>query len=104
MKVFLTVTATLMLWSLTSAQAGTRQSAEPCDRAMTFCWYGPYKDGSDEVKAWGKRWLDKEQNKSLDFPTALRCIKRINTCIKAENVTFSGVTTLRIELLPVKSW
>jgi len=96
----------LVCFALTSAQTGAQQNAvpDPCDNAMTFCWYGTYKDGSDEVKAWGKRWFAKEQDKTLDFDTALRCVRRMNICIKAENVTFSGGTILRIEMLPVTSW
>jgi hypothetical protein len=84
--------------------AQSRTAEDPCDKAVSFCWYGPYKDGSDEVQAWGKRWFAKEQDKTLDFSTAFRCIKRRGVCIKAENVTFSGGTILRIEILPVMSW
>ena len=82
---FLAVTAILLLCSLTCAQAGTPQN-DPCDKDVTFCWYGPYKDGSDEVKVWGNYWLANDQSKPIDFRTAFRCVKRLNVCMKAADV------------------
>jgi hypothetical protein len=96
----------LLYCTLAGAQTTAPQKAvpEPCDKDTTFCWYGPYGDGSDEVKVWGKRWFAKEQGEEIAFRTALRCLKRMSMCIKAENVSFSGSTILRIEILPVTSW
>ena len=92
--------------ALSLGQPSTPQNAEedPCDKAMTFCWYGPYKDGSDEVKVWGHHWIANDQSKPIDFRTAIRCVKRLHVCMKAEDVTFSGNTIMRIEVLPVTSW
>jgi hypothetical protein len=46
------------------------RNADPCNQEVTFCWYGPYTDGSDEVEAWGNRWsTDNSSQKPLEVNT-----------------------------------
>jgi hypothetical protein len=95
----------LLLCAVTCAGAPQNATPDPCDKEVTFCWYGPYKDGSDEVKVWGHHWIPNDQSKPIDFRTAFRCVKRLHICMKAEDVILSGTTTiLRIQLLPVTKW
>ena len=59
-------------------QAKGTQKSDACDAALTFCWYGPYSDGSDEVEAWGNHWVAQDASeKALEVNTELRCVKRL---------------------------
>lgn len=82
------------------------KNEEACNKNMTFCWYGPYQDGSDEVDAWGNQWkTDDPTEKSLNQVTEVRCIKRLHVCIKARNQqTFRGGSLTNIDLYNVRSW
>lgn len=72
-----------------------------CDRNMTFCWNGPYKDNSDEVEAWGSRWVSEDRAvKPLEWIRAIRCIKPKELCVVAR--TQMGMTN--IDLYPIREW
>jgi hypothetical protein len=81
------------------------QKPEPCDKSQTFCWYGPYADGSDEVDAWGSRWVAQDASeKALEASTHMRCVKRLGICIKASAHVVFGKTIVRADILPVTRW
>jgi hypothetical protein len=72
---------------------------------MTFCWYGPYTDGSDEVDAWGQRWVPKESSETtIEASTAIRCLKNLKICIQSSSHTIGGKTRVNVEVLPVTRW
>lgn len=78
-----------------------------CNQMLTFCWYGPYQDGSDEADAWGTLWKsDDPSEKSIEQNVEVRCIKRLGVCIQARNekALFGGPTTTNIDLYQVRSW
>ena len=79
--------------------------ADPCNKEMTFCWYGPYVDGSDEAEAWGNRWsTDDSSEKPLEVNTAVRCVKKLHVCLKAGSHNVGGRTITKIDILPVTRW
>jgi hypothetical protein len=73
---------------------------------VTFCWYGPYEDGSDEVTAWGEKWAPPQDSaeKVMDVHTAIRCVKKMKVCLKSATHNIGGKPITNIEILPVKSW
>lgn len=77
-----------------------------CDHRMTFCWYGPYDDGSDEADAYGRRWTTSDNTeKALEWNTALRCLKSRHLCILARNQALLGSETMTaIDLYDVTEW
>jgi len=90
---------------LAASSVGQTQKHDPCDPQMTFCWYGPYDDGSDEVDAWGQNWTAQDASeKPLKVPTAIRCVKRLHVCLKSNTHDIGGKTMTRIDILPVRSW
>src|SRR6266436_8374295 len=81
------------------------RKADECNKAVTFCWYGPYADGSDEVDASGNRWRsDDSSEKPLEMNSAIRCVKRLHVCLKAESHDVGGRTMTKIDILPVTRW
>ncbi|MGH9512143.1 MAG: hypothetical protein ACRD2U_08395 [Terriglobales bacterium] len=86
------------------------QSTEPdvCNQSLTFCWYGPYRDGSDEIDAWGNEWkADDPTEKPIKQVTEVRCVKRLLICIKARNeqMPFGGGTShTNIDIYNVRFW
>ena len=79
--------------------------AEACNKQVTFCWYGPYADGSDEVEAWGNRWrTDDASEKPLEVNTAVRCVKRLHVCLKAGTHNVGGQIMTKIDILSVTRW
>ena len=90
---------------LTGPTLGQAQKHDPCDTQFTFCWYGPYDDGSDEVKAWGQNWTPQDASeKQLKVPTAIRCVKRLHVCLKSVTHDIEGRAITRIDILPVQHW
>lgn len=84
---------------------GQARKHDPCDQALTFCWYGPYDDGSDEVTAWGEKWTPQgSSEKAMQVHTAVRCVKKMGICIKSATHNLFGKSITNIEVLPVKSW
>lgn len=88
-----------------NGQTSIHQS-DPCDKETTFCWYGPYQDGSDEVDAWGDRWVAQDKSeKSLEISTAIRCVKRIGLCIYASSqIVLGSRRVTKVDLLPITRW
>lgn len=77
-----------------------------CDQKMTFCWYGPFKDNSDEVNAWGNQWVSQDHaEKPLEWNSEVRCIKARHLCIVARNQRmWAGTTLTNIDLYSVTEW
>lgn len=81
------------------------QKIEPCDKETTFCWYGPYADGSDEVEAWGDYWVSQDATeKPLEYSSEVRCIKRLKVCAWAQNSVLLGRNITKVEILPINRW
>jgi hypothetical protein len=90
---------------LTAPSFGQAHKHDPCDQEMTFCWYGPYNDGSDEVTAWGEKWKPQDSSeKAMDVHTAIRCVKRLGVCLESKTHNMFGKFITSIEILPVQSW
>ncbi len=97
--------AMFCLLSLSALSSGQRSKHDPCDQETTFCWYGPYGDGSDEVTAWGEKWTPQDSSeKAMEVHTAIRCIKKMNVCMKSATHNLFGKSITNIEVLPVRSW
>jgi hypothetical protein len=80
---------------------------EPCNDTMTFCWYGPYSDQSDEVDAWGNHWVSDDKSESpLEWVTEVRCVHRLNVCILARNQSLSlkDAHITNVDLYKVTRW
>lgn len=93
----------LLLCPRTAPTQSTSQN--PCNERQTFCWYGPYPDGSDEVNAWGNVWITSDPTeKALKQITEVRCIKRLRICIKARNQPLLGGSMTNIDIYNVRSW
>jgi len=86
-------------------QASSRQS-EPCDKEMNFCWYDPYPDGSDEVEAWGDRWISQDKNeKNFEISSEIRCVKKLGVCMYASSqLVFGSKRITKIDLLQITRW
>lgn len=79
--------------------------ADACNKDLTFCWYGPYADESDEVEAWGNRWsTDDPSEKPLEVNTEVRCVKRLHVCLKAGSQKALGQIITKVDILPVTRW
>lgn len=90
---------------LSALSFGQTQKHDPCDQQVTFCWYGPYVDGSDEVTAWGEKWAPQDSSeKVMQVQMAIRCVKKMSVCLKARTHDVFGKSITNIEILPVKSW
>jgi hypothetical protein len=104
MRTILVLLFSLFAPALFAQSANTKAA---CNDTMTFCWYGPYQDGSDDVTAWGTVWKSDDANeKSLEYVTEVRCIKRLRVCINARNQKgFFDIPRLtNIDLYNVRSW
>src|SRR5579884_3776618 len=98
MKIALSILALISLCILASAQSKGQDKTDACDKGLTFCWYGPYSDGSDEVEAWGNHWVPQDASeKPLEVNTEVRCVKRLRICIKAGSQTLFGRTVTRVD-------
>jgi hypothetical protein len=74
---------------------------------MTFCWYGPYSDQSDEVDAWGNHWVSEDKTESpLEWVTEVRCVRRLDVCILARNQSPSHTDRhiTNVDLYKVSRW
>lgn len=90
---------------LFAGPTSNQSTAGPCNKRQTFCWYGPYPDGNDEVDAWGNVWSTSDPTeKPLKQVTEVRCIKRLRICIKARNQPLLGGSMTNIEIYNVRSW
>jgi hypothetical protein len=100
------LTLSLCFLLLCALSLGQTQRHDPCDQQVTFCWYGPYEDGSDEVTAWGEKWASPQDSaeKVMDVHTAIRCVKKMKVCLKSATHNIGGKPITNIEILPVKSW
>jgi hypothetical protein len=89
--------------SLAGKEQGSTHPSDPCDKRVNFCWYGPYQHGSDEVQAWGNRWIPQEKSeKAMEISTAIRCVKRMNVCMYAGYQVMLGSRRInRVQLLPI---
>jgi hypothetical protein len=100
----------LVLTAVLFSTPGFCQTAKPrkanaCNKAMTFCWYGPYADGSDEVEAWGNHWSTDDSSETLlEVDTEVRCVKRLHICLKAGSQKVLGQTVNKVDILPVTRW
>jgi hypothetical protein len=95
-----------MIW-LAIPVISAQPKDNPCNKTMTFCWYGPFQDESDEVEAHGTIWKSDDPSvKSLEQTSEVRCIKKLSVCIHARNQkVFSGVPSVTsIDLYNVRSW
>ena len=89
--------------ALSQNNGQTKQNA--CNRSLTFCWYGPYSDGSDEVEASGDRWTPQDSSeKPIEWPSDVRCVKRYGICIEANSRGGLGKTIATIDIFPVTRW
>jgi hypothetical protein len=76
-----------------------------CNYAMTFCWYGPYKDNSDESNAWGNQWVSHDKDeKALRQVVEIRCLKSLGLCIHARNQIIGRKPLTNIDLYYVREW
>ena len=92
-----------LLWlSAPTTFAQSRDVRQRCNEKMTFCWY------PDEVDAWGSLWkTDDPTEKSLQEVTEVRCVKRLNVCIKArnqQNPAAASSSLTNIDLFNVRMW
>jgi hypothetical protein len=81
--------------------------SDDCNRYMTFCWYGPYADGSDDVEVKGTIWQpDDPTEKPIKEVLEIRCVKRLRICILARNEPgiLAGTSYTNIDLFNVSSW
>ena len=84
--------------------AQSNQSAS-CNKGHTFCWYGPYSDGTDEVSASGDRWVSPDKKEpALEFITALRCLKSLKVCIMGRNLELLGKRITFVDVFYVSKW
>lgn len=77
----------------------------PCDKTMSFCWYGAEIVSDPEVTAYGNRWVaqDKEE-KPLEWITEVRCVQRLHTCIVARNQKVLNGSVTNTDLYNVEEW
>jgi hypothetical protein len=76
-----------------------------CNYAMTFCWYGPYTDNSDEATAWGNQWVSHDKDeKVLRQVVEIRCLKSLGLCIHARNQNIGSKLMTNIDLYHVREW
>jgi hypothetical protein len=95
----------LLLLLSTSGTLPQSEKPDHCNHSMTFCWYGPFRDGSDEVDAWGNQWKADDPTESpIKQTTAVRCIKRLHICIEASTQTIANQSVTHIDLFNVRSW
>jgi hypothetical protein len=73
-----------------------------CDEKMNFCFYGPFRDGSDEFSGWGNRWMGQDKKDSRDELAEVRCLKDLHRCIIAR--TTLHLSRLEIELYTTQEW
>ena len=96
-----------VLFCCITVNCQTKGEARPnaCDSGLTFCWYGPYSDGSDEVEATGDRWMPQEASeKSIEWPSHVRCLKKYGICVDASSPTVLGKITTTVEILSITGW
>jgi|SRR5215472_7712151 len=81
-------------------------AVDPCDYQVTFCFHGPYRDGSDEIDAWGNRWVSESGTPKLPGQevTEVRCLKARQLCILAHSILVASLPRTEIELYRVKNW
>jgi hypothetical protein len=76
-----------------------------CNQRMSFCWFGPYSDNSDEVQAWGNHWVSQDKTeKPLEQVVEVRCIKALKICIVAHNQRLFTESMTAIDIYYVTRW
>jgi len=77
----------------------------PCDKTMSFCWYGSEIVSDPEVTAYGNRWVpqDKEE-KPFEWITEVRCIQTLHICILARNQKIGNGSVTNIDMYRVEEW
>jgi hypothetical protein len=102
---YIRLAVVLGLLILTPGTMGHPQKPDPCDQQGTFCWYGPYTDGTDEVDAWGETWIPQDSSeKTLHVITGIRCVKKLRVCLKSSGHDVAGKVVTHIEILPIRDW
>lgn len=77
----------------------------PCNKTMTFCWYGVEDVSDPQATANGNRWTtqDKEE-KPFEWITMVRCLKDSKLCILARNQKVFNGSQTNIDLYRIEEW
>ena len=93
-------------WSQSTPKKYPWQDGDaPCDKTMSFCWYGAEIVSDPEVTAYGNRWVaqDKEE-KLLEWITEVRCLQTLHACILARNQKIGNGSLTNIDIYRVEEW
>jgi hypothetical protein len=76
-----------------------------CNETMTFCWYGAEDTSDPQVTASGNRWTSQDKDeKSIEWITAVRCLKDSKLCIVARNQKVMNGSQTSIDLYRIEEW
>lgn len=95
-----------LAWSQSTPKKYPWQDGDtPCDKTMSFCWYGSETVSDPEVTAYGNRWVAQDrEEKPLEWITEVRCIQKLQVCILARNQKISNGSRTNIKMYRVEEW
>lgn len=104
--ILVVVLSASLAWSQSTPKKYPWQDGDtPCDKTMSFCWYGSEIVSDPEVTAYGNRCVsqDKEE-KPFEWITEVRCIQKLHVCILARNQKIQNGSRTNMDMYRVEEW